>query len=90
MKINGRKFLDCMKELNLRVRYKSGRIKIFGKDHAARDYYRAMLKNPELEEAVILELSQTDPDVKDAIEERRAIRWVECEDDSIMERFTVT
>jgi hypothetical protein len=47
---------------------------------------QAMLgASPELEAAVLLELSKGDGDIKDALSERMAILWVECSPHSAMD-----
>ena len=84
MKVKTKDFLNELSRLNLTAEYEYGRIEISGNNEAARDHYRALLKvSPEFEGALIWELAQTDANIMDCIEERRAIRWVEIGDDSI-------
>lgn len=73
-----------LKDYEIEVRYKFGRIELHNGRDDAREYYTALLcKNPELEGSLIWRMAQRDSDIMDCIEERRAIRWVECGDDTI-------
>ncbi len=86
MKLKVKDFIDELSRWCIEAEYEYGRIVLSGGQDEARAYYTAMLaKSPEFEGALIWELAQTNTDVMDCIEERRAIRWVECGDDSIRE-----
>ena len=84
MKIKTREFLEELSRWGVKARYEWGRIVLREGNDEARKYYAGMLKkSPEFEGALIWELAQTDENIMDDIEERRAIRWVEGGDDSI-------
>ena len=84
MKIKLREFTTELEHWRITPEYRNGRVVLTGGRDDAREYYTAMLrKSPEFEGALIWELAQTNPDVMDAVEERRAIIWIECEDDSV-------
>ena len=73
-----------LKNYEIEVHYQFGRIELHNGRNDAREYYTALLqKNPKLECSLIWRLAQRDSDIMDSIEERRAIRWVECGDDTI-------
>lgn len=81
------KMTDFQNELvkyGIGVKYESGRLELTGGDEEAREHYTAVLQaSPEFEGALIWKLAQTDADIMDSIEERRAIKWVETGDDSL-------
>ena len=79
MKIKTREFLEELSRWGVKARYEWGRIVLREGNDEARKYYAS----PEFEGALIWELAQTDENIMDDIEERRAIRWVEGGDDSI-------
>ena len=84
MKVKTKEFLDELKRWGIKVGYECGRIVLTEGNEEARNYYTAMIqKSPEFEGALVWALAQVDADVMDWIEERRAIIWVECGDDSI-------
>ena len=84
MKIKTREFLEELSRWGVKAKYEWGRIVLREGNDEARKYYAGMLKkSPEFEGALIWELAQTDENIMDDIEERRAIRWVEGGDDSI-------
>ena len=84
MKINAKEFLEELLRWGIEVEYEYGRIKLKAGNEDARKYYAEMLKrSPEFEGALIWNMAQIDSNIMDAIEERRAIRWVEIGDDSI-------
>ena len=83
MKINTREFLEELSRWDIIAEYQSGRVKLSGGREDAREHFSQILKSPEFEGALIWEMAQTNDDIMDAIEERRAIIWVECGDDSI-------
>lgn len=81
------KITDFQSELSKRgigVKYRNGRIHLEGGEEKVREHYTAVLKcSPEFEGALIWRLAQTNEDIMDAIEERRAIKRVETGDDSL-------
>ena len=84
VKIKTKEFLEELSRWDIKPEYDSGRIFLREGNEEARAYYSEMLKkNPEFEGALIWELAQTDENIMDCIEERRAIIWVECGDDSV-------
>lgn len=84
MKIKTREFLEELSRWSIKAKYEWGRIVLREGNDEAREYYAGMLKkSPEFEGALIWELAQTDENIMDDIEERRAIIWVECGDDSV-------
>ena len=84
MKIKTREFLEELSRWGVKAKYEWGRIVLREGNDEARKYYAGMLKkSPEFEGALIWELAQTDENIMDDIEERRAIHWVEGGDDSI-------
>lgn len=84
MKVKTKEFLQELSRWGIKTEYEYGRIKLTEGRDDAREHYAEMLKrSPEFEGALIWELAQADADIMDAIEERRAIRWVETGDDSI-------
>ena len=84
MKIKTREFLEELSRWSIKAEYEWGRIVLREGNDEARTYYAGMLKkSPEFEGALIWELAQTDENIMDDIEERRAIIWVECGDDSV-------
>ena len=78
---------DLERELahwKIEAHYEFGRIELSGGQDDAREYFTELFrKNPKVEGAYIWRLAQRDSDIMDCIEERRAIRWVECGDDTI-------
>ena len=83
MKINTREFLEELSRWDIIAEYQSGRVKLSGGREDAREHFSQILKSPEFEGALIWEMAQTNEDIMDVIEERRAIIWVECGDDSV-------
>ena len=83
MKINTREFLEELSRWDITAEYQCGRVKLIGSRDDAREHFSQILKNREFEGALIWEMAQRDSDIMDAIEERRAIIWVECGDDSV-------
>ena len=84
MKIKTKEFLEEIARWDIKAKYEWGRIVLREGNDEARAYYSEMLKkSPEFEGALIWELAQTDENIMDWIEERRAIIWVECGDDSV-------
>ena len=84
MKIKTKDFLEELSRWDIKAVYEWGRIVLCEGNDEARAYYAEMLKkSPEFEGALIWELAQTNENIMDDIEERRAIRWVEDGDDSI-------
>lgn len=84
MKVKTKDFLDELTRWDIKAEYEWGRIVLYGEREDALEHYRALLQaSPEFEGALVWSLAQTDADIMDWIEERRAIRWVECGDDSI-------
>lgn len=84
MKIKTKDFLEELSRFGIKAEYEWGRIVLREGNDEARKYYAGMLKkSPEFEGALIWELAQTDDNIMDDIEERRAIIWVECGDDSV-------
>ena len=77
-------FLEELSRWSIETEYKSGRIYLQGGREDALGHFSGILRiSPELEGALIWKLAQTDANIMDAIEERRAIRWIENGDDSI-------
>ena len=83
MKIKAKDFLEELSRWDIKAVYEWGRIVLIGGREDAREHFSQILKSPEFEGALIWELAQTDENIMDDIEERRAIRWVEDGDDSI-------
>ena len=84
MKVKVTDFIAEAARYGIEIKHKSGRIELEGGDEKAREHYTALLRNnPEFEGALIWEVAQTDADLMDWIEERRAINWVSSGDDSI-------
>ena len=84
MKIKTKDFLEELSRWDIKAGYEWGRIILREGNDKAREYYSEMLKNsPDFEGVLIWELAQTNENIMDCIEERRAIRWAEVEDDSI-------
>lgn len=84
MKIKTKDFLEELSRWDIKTDYEWGRVILREGNNEAREYYTEMLKNsPEFERALIWELAQTNENIMDCIEERRAIRWVEVGDYSI-------
>ena len=76
-------FQNELAKYGIDVKYDSGRLELVGGDDKAREHYIAVLKaSPEFEGTLIWKLAQTNADIMDSIEERRAIKWVETGDDS--------
>ena len=83
MKINTSEFLEELARWDITAEYQWGRVVLTGGRDDAREHFMQVLKSPEFEGALIWEMAQRDSDIMDAIEERRAIIWVECGDDSV-------
>lgn len=84
MKVKTKDFLAELARFGINADVQYGRIVLSDGNDKAREHYSAILQaSPNFEGALIWEIAQTNPDVMYAIEERRAIRWVECGDDSI-------
>ena len=83
MKINTSEFLEELARWDITAEYQCGRVVLTGGRDDAREHFRQVLRSPEFEGALIWEMAQRDSDIMDAIEERRAIIWVECGDDSV-------
>ena len=79
-----KEYLEELARWDIKAEYEWGRIKLRGGREDAREYYSAMLKeSAKFEGVLIWYLAQTNANIMDSIEERRAIRWVENGDDSI-------
>ena len=79
-----KEFLEELSRWGIETEYENGRIYLIGGREDAREHFSEILRiSPELEGTIIWELAQTDANIMDAIEERRAMRWVEGGDDSI-------
>ena len=84
MKVKVTEFLAELSRYGIEVKHRSGRIELVGGDADAREHYTELVhRSPEFEGALVWELAQRDVDVMDWIEERRAINWVDCGDDSV-------